>query len=227
MFDCGDAKQEWYSVYSVAPACTQLLLFVCFFRFVRVLLAFRALMRFLTLWTQHGRLVPTVSGEVCRAKLRLYPSHFWLYFPHDFGTKDGAPKKGASSSAALSEASEFRSSQVTPPAKLKKGKKEPCVDVATAVMNDGLREFTRRTVLCRRCRRARTSLYATARSADRSSAPGGGSLSLWVECQEEGCRVTSEVSTDGGPTWLVKFAEYVLRRKWEVRDDLCCVRGRF
>lgn len=81
------------------------------------------------------------------------------------------------------------------------------LSVATDLIDNGLREYTRLLALCGRCRRPRTALYASA---------GGGGLSLFVECHSEGCGVTSEVSAEGGPRWLPRFARYVSRQEWEV-----------
>lgn len=142
-----------------------------------------------------------------------------------------------------------------------------CCATTTAMLNEALSVFTRLFVLCRRCRRPQTALFATEdngarpfsapRSGGSSSAYNGGGKSpailapslapsgspryegwgvtLWVECQGEGCGLTSRVGGSGaagsggsggtGPSpWLVKFSRYVLRRGWKVYlHDACLV----
>lgn len=131
-----------------------------------------------------------------------------------------------------------------------------CCVTTTALLDEALSVFTRLFVLCRRCRRPKTALFATEDNGARpSSAPRSGSSSarngsgkppsavapslarsssprygrwgvtLWVECQGEGCGLTSRVGGSGGrcsggtgpPPWLVKFSRYVLKRGWKVR----------
>lgn len=64
--------------------------------------------------------------------------------------------------------------------------------------------------------------------APEPSRRGRGGVALWVECQGEGCGVTSWVGvaagTGGGgvggtdpPPWLAKFSRFVLNRAWKVR----------
>lgn len=121
-------------------------------------------------------------------------------------------------------------------------KRESLVSVASALVNDALRDFTRRLVLCERCRRPCTALYASQHGMIRfvgdrrdvrmmiAPAPRQGQkppqgLLLFVQCREKECQALSTVATRGGPRWLAKFAEFVLKREWEVGSPLASPRA--
>lgn len=113
-------------------------------------------------------------------------------------------------------------------------------EVTSAMLNEGVGVFTQLLVICRRCRRSRTTLHASEdcreafgpaaaaggdrrswreKAADTAWVGSNGGLTLWLECHEEGCGCKSEVvaRNASSPRWLVKFAEYVMYHKWEVR----------
>lgn len=171
-------------------------------------------------------------------------------YPFNFGRK-GA--KGCSA-ALLTADSTALSAKKRKALSRKKSAQLPSTCAATAMVNDGLGVFTRLFGLCGRCRRPRTTLYAskdcrnaplTLRTggahrmqnmrpmaaaavlpiATTIAGPDGEGPTLWIECQEEGCGITSEVATDtSSPRWLTKFAEYVLLRTWEVFLCIVCMR---
>lgn len=147
-----------------------------------------------------------------------------------------------------------------------------CCAATTAMLHDALSVFTRLLVLCRRCRRPCTTLFASEDSdrsrrrcwpsptpprgssgtghghghandkaslatvAPGSSLCGRSGVTLWIECQGEGCGVTSWVGVAAGnsggggggggggtdpPPWLAKFSRFVLNRAWKVRYSVC------
>lgn len=89
-----------------------------------------------------------------------------------------------------------------------------------------------------RCRGSRTTLYASRAPRDSEICSDGraraqlgtravtraylhceaGRLWLWVECHRQDCEMAFGVAADGGPRWLVKFAEYVLHHDWEASN---------
>lgn len=175
-------------------------------------------------------------------------------YPRDFGRK-GVQGSSSATTAAGSMANRAAQEAIAS-ARKKMARREknalPSVYVTTAMLNDAVGTFTRLLVLCRRCRRPRTTLYASkdcgdaptprsgggvhhwrhrpAATAGLASAQGvGGGLTLWVECQEQDCGLTTEVVASGRrPRWLVKYAEFVLHRTWEVwlcLAKFCCCCG--
>ena len=180
---------------------------------------------------------------------------FTVSLPLDRPRKEG--RRCGSSARAASESSSRSGSGGGGGGGSGKNKSKGCA-ATTAALRDALSVFTRLFVLCRRCRRPYTALFAseennsnrpsTRRNGCPSSAPGRGGrgsggdgrreggLALWVECQADGCGVTSWVGVaagygaggggggDGGgcaepPLWLVLFARYVLNRGWKVRQE--------
>eukprot|EP00752_Nemacystus_decipiens_P008628 g7705.t1 len=211
----------------------------------------RVFIKFLSLWIRYGG--PTVARG---AQIEVTHNHLQVTLDSRPPGRKQPPKKAKSAAErASSRGGSSRAANRRP---------KRCA-ATTALLHDALTVFTRLLVLCRRCRRPCTTLFATeeasGRSVDRrrrrpSQSPrGGGSaraggsstvapepsrrgrggVALWVECQGEGCGVTSWVGVaagtggggDGGgggggggggtnpPPWLTKFSTFVLNRAWK------------
>lgn len=208
----------------------------------------RVFIKFLSLWTRYG-------GPTIAAKVEVTQHDLRLTLNSPLGRKQ-ASKRGCSAKAAAERAASRTSSSSS--CKKRAGRPPKCCTAATAMLGDALSLFTRLLVLCRRCRRPCTALFAGEDSGPsrhrrgpspdlRGSrtgrvvggktttvvAPGSsrcrrGGVALWIECQGEGCGVTSWVgvaAANGGgggggtdpPPWLAKFSRFVLNRAWKVR----------
>lgn len=241
----------------------------------------RVLIKFLSLWSRYerrGQSTPFPTVEVDRNN---------MYFTYGSlpkrssdggcgggggcGAGGGRDWRGGGASAlktAGAQPTSLRSCSRTKSSTKRIGKKTPspafCA-TTTAKLDEALGAFTKLFVLCRRCRRPCTALYASndaagngvARNSDGTARAarsggvhnsGGGKgfvtstassfspaastgyrgrgVTLWVECQGDGCGLTSGVGIGvacggnggtGPPEWLVRFSRYVLNRSWKVR----------
>lgn len=159
--------------------------------------------------------MPSASGDARRARVLVYKDSIRFVYPRNFG------RSGSTSSREAVTPGVGLSAKKTD---RRRSKTLPSVLATTAMVNDGLRVFTRNFVLCRRCRSPRTTLCASkhqsAFGVSRSKVlSGSGELMLLVECREDNCGLAYGVHVDRkrSPLWLTKFAEYVLHRTWEVR----------
>lgn len=208
----------------------------------------RALTEFLLQWNRYNYRRATAV-----TKVEMFRNH--LQFTHHSqlsGKKKNAKGGSSARSSSSGAGNNSRTKAASPSSK--------CCMKTTAMLHEALSVFTRLFVLCRRCRRPQTALFATEGNGARiSSAPRSGSgnayngggkspavmatslapsvspgyagwgVTLWVECQAEGCGMTSRVGVSGAaggggggsggtgpPPWLLKFSRYVRRRGWKV-----------
>lgn len=176
-------------------------------------------MKFLLQWASYGPVVPTASGDARRARVVICKDLIQFVYPRNFGRSGSTSSREAVTPGVSSSAH-----HVARKAARRRSKTSPSVHATTAMVNGGLRVFTRNFVLCRRCRSPRTTLCASEHQStfDVSHSKvlsGSGELILSVECQEDHCGLAPRVHVDRkrSPLWLTKFTEYVLHRTWEVR----------
>lgn len=191
----------------------------------------RALIKFLWLWIRYSN---TDHRPTTVPTIELTPSNLQFTYKPPRGRRRGTGGGSAAKTAGGQGSSRSSSSS-------SKKKANSCV-TTTVLLSEALGVFTKLFVLCRRCRRPCTTLFANQDDANNVAQNGTGGkesagraaavipevrgrgVTLWVECQGDGCgwRSGMSVAAGGGgstapPPWLVKFARYVQSRGWKVR----------
>lgn len=192
----------------------------------------RALIKFLLLWIRHSK---TDHRPTTAPTMELTPNNLQFTYKPPCGRRRGNGGGSAAKTAAGPGSSRSSSS------KKKANSPQSCCVTTTVLLNEALGVFTKLFVLCRRCRRPCTTLYANQNDANNIAQHGTGGkesagaaavipevrgrrVTLWVECQQDVCRWRSGmgVAAAGGgstapPPWSAKFARYVQSRAWKVR----------
>ncbi|CAB1108127.1 unnamed protein product [Ectocarpus sp. CCAP 1310/34] len=192
----------------------------------------RALIKFLWLWIRYSN---TEHRLTTVPTIELTPNNIQFTYKSPCGRRRGIGGGSAAKTAGGPGSSRSGSSSSSG-----KKKANSCCVTTTVLLSEALGVFTKLFVLCHRCRRPCTTLFANQddasnvaqnvaggkESAGRTAAVipevRGRRVTLWVECQEDWCgwRSGMSVAAGGGgstapPPWLAKFARYVQSRAWK------------